>query len=97
MPPLNALLDEYEKRVHGTLARVPLDVMLVLLVTSSACAFLVGRSEGASLQKQPRMMLIFLLAAFVFYASLDLDQPWRGFIQVSELPMERLERSLGAR
>ena len=40
------------------------------------------------------MLWLILLVSAVVYITLDLNQPRRGFIQVSQAPMERLIASM---
>lgn len=98
MPAMNGMIDEYAERAHGVMAHVPAAVIFLLLVISVASAFLIGRSEGYSVEHQPLVTVcVFVLVTTVLYVSLDLDQPWKGLTRISELPFQRLAESLGVR
>jgi hypothetical protein len=96
LPAMNDAFDQYEARVAGLAMHTPYVVLALLLVVSVLSAYAVGRAEGHALAVQPRSTLLFILLALaVLYATLDLDQPWTGLSRVSDLPMERLEETLG--
>ena len=97
-PPLDAMTDQYEARVEDVVAKVPGAVLLLLLLSSAICAFVVGLAEGHSHERTSRVTLAFLaLTALVLGVTLDLDQPFTGLSRESDLPMRRLSESLGGR
>lgn len=96
MTSLNDVLDQFEIRIATRMDHVPASVVFLLLGVSALSALMLGRSQGVTLRRPQWVSLIFLLlVVFIIYITLDLDQPWHGLSRTSQLPMERLARSMG--
>lgn len=96
MASFNDMLDQYEIRAAARIDHVPFSVVLLLLIVSMICAFVLGRSQGVALQRRPWVTTMFLImVVFIIYITFDLDQPWYGLSRTSQVPMIRLARSIG--
>jgi hypothetical protein len=70
-------------------------VVLLLLISAVASSMLVGRQQGASDRADLAGTICFIvLASFVVYVILDLNQPERGLITVNQEPIQRLLSSM---
>jgi len=93
---LNELTSAQTARQSAFEDRLPTLVVLLLLMTAIISVGLTGWRHGA-VETPQRLSPFLLIAIFalVIYVILDLDQPARGLIQVSQGPMERLAASMG--
>ncbi|WP_029246881.1 bestrophin-like domain [Schlesneria paludicola] len=75
--------------------RLPAIIVLLLFMTSVVPAFLMGQQQGAlpKVHITGTLSFVFLVTA-VTYVTLDLNQPGKGSIRVSQEPMERLIASI---
>jgi hypothetical protein len=74
---------------------LPPTIVLLLFAAALASTMLVGRQQGVSGKPQIAATLSFiLLVGFVVYVILDLNQPGKGLITVSQEPFERLLSSM---
>jgi hypothetical protein len=75
--------------------RLPWSIVLLLFVASTVPAFLMGQQQGVSQRPHLSGTLSFiLLVTLVTYVTLDLNQPGKGFIRVSQESLERLLDSM---
>jgi hypothetical protein len=76
--------------------RLPSTLVLPLFLAAVLSMVLVGRQQGAS---ENRDLLattaIIALVSLVAWVTLDLNQPYRGMITVSQEPMERILSGMG--
>jgi hypothetical protein len=71
--------------------RLPTTIVTLLLLAAVVAAMLVGREQGASGKADVAGTVCFIvLVGFVILVTLDLNQPDRGLITVSQEPMQRL-------
>lgn len=92
---MDGMVNDYETRVVLVQEHIPYLVLALLSLVSLISAFLLGRSHGIAEKHHPLVTAVFIiLVAFVVDVTLDLDQPHRGMIQVSQAPMQRLAQSL---
>ncbi len=71
--------------------RLPTSIVLLLLVSAVSSAMLVGREQGVANEADMAGTVCFIIVvSFVIFATLDLNQPDRGFITVSQEPIQRL-------
>ena len=92
---LNGLISSHTSRLAAIRDRLPTGVVALLLVTAVVASMLVGREQGASENADLAGTICFiLLATFVVYIILDLNQPERGLFTVSQEPMQRLLSSM---
>src|SRR5262245_30423734 len=92
---LNNLTSSHASRLDAFRDRLPWSIVLLLFLSAAVAVLLLGEQQGASRQPMPLGTLSFIaLVALVVYATLDLNQPGRGLITVSQAPFERLVSSM---
>jgi hypothetical protein len=92
---LTGLISNHASRLAAIRDRLPTGVVALLLVTAVVASMLVGREQGASENADLAGTICFImLATFVVYVILDLNQPERGLFTVSQEPMQRLLSSM---
>jgi len=87
---LNDVTSTHTERLAAARDRLPETVLYLLFVASMIATFLVGRQQGRA--RSPNVvgtLSYIVLAALAIYVILDLNQPMRGTIRVSQEPMER--------
>jgi len=92
---LNEVTSNHASRLAAIRDRLPASVMILLCVSSIVTTLLIGREQGLAAATETAGMLCFiLLVSLAVYTILDLNQPDRGLITVSQEPMERLFSSM---
>jgi hypothetical protein len=92
---LNDLISNHAARLAAIRDRLPASVVFLLLLAAAVAALLVGREQGASNEKDFAGTICFVvLATFVVFVILDLNQPERGLITINQEPMIRLLSSM---
>jgi hypothetical protein len=92
---LNGLISNHASRLAAIRDRLPTGVVALLLLTAVVASMLVGREQGASENADLAGTICFImLATFVVYVILDLNQPERGLFTISQEPMQRLLSSM---
>lgn len=92
---LNEVTSSHAARLAAYRERLPGSILLLLFVASVVPAFLMGLQQGISQNPHLSGTISFvLLVTMVIYVTLDLNQPGRGLIRVSQEPMERLVQSM---
>ena len=92
---LNALTSNHAARLAAIRDRLPGSIVALLFVSTIVTTILIGRNQGFSGSVDPSGVLCFvLLVSFAIYVTLDLNRPERGFIRVSQEPIERLISSM---
>jgi hypothetical protein len=92
---LNGVTSNHAARLAAARDRLPTTIVWLLLVSAVFSSMLVGRDQGASDKADLAGTVCFIvLVSFVFYVALDLNQPERGLITVSQEPIERLLSSM---
>jgi CDP-diglyceride synthetase len=93
---MNDVIDLHEKRHRSIQDRVPDAVIILLFVVSIIALGQVAYSSGLNGRRWPVSNSTFaFMIALVLIVILDIDRPRRGFIQVSQDSMLRLQQSLG--
>jgi hypothetical protein len=88
---LNGVTSSHAARLAAIKDRVPANIVVLLLLSAVIAAMLVGREQGANDEADLAGTVCFIiLISFAIYVTLDLNQPDRGFITVSQEPIERL-------
>ena len=88
---LNAVTSSHASRLVAAKDRLPTSIVLLLLLSAVSSAMLVGREQGAADETDMAGTVSFIiLVTFVIFVTLDLNQPDRGLITVSQEPMKRL-------
>ena len=81
---------------HGTYARVPETVLLLLVGGSALSLGVVGYSAGLTRRRSLLSAAVLVLAlGAVITIVVDLDRPREGFIQVSQQPLIDLQEQIG--
>jgi hypothetical protein len=92
---MNEVIDMHERRHRSLLDRVPEAVILLLFAVAVLALGQVAYSSGLSGRRRQIANIIFaFIIALVLVIILDVDRPRRGFIQVSQDSMLRLQESL---
>jgi len=93
---LNGLTSSHAARIVATRDRLPDSIVALLLFAATATAGLVGRQQGFSKHPSFAGTAAFIaVVALTVCVTLDLNQPARGLIRLSQEPMERLLSSMG--
>lgn len=92
---LNDLTSSHAARLAAFKDRLPTSIVGLLFLAGMIATSLVGRQQGGSPRPHVTVTLSFvILVSLVVYVTLDLNQPQRGLIRVSQEPMERLLSSM---
>ena len=93
---LNGVTSSHAARLAAVRDRLPDSIVALLLLAATLTAGLVGRQQGFSPRPSLAGIATFIaVVAMTVAVTLDLNQPARGFIQVSQEPMQRLLDSMG--
>jgi hypothetical protein len=90
----NAVTTAYENRLQGLRDHIPSSVIVMLLVFGLFSTYTMGRlADGA----RNRSALGYVaLVCMVFWVTLDMETPRRGFLRISQQPMEEIQAQLPA-
>lgn len=92
---LNGVTSSHAARLAAARDRLPASVVLLLLMSAVISSMLVGREQGVLDKADVAGTVSFIvLASFAVYVILDLNQPERGLITVSQEPIQRLLSSM---
>jgi hypothetical protein len=92
---LNEVTSNHAARLAAIRDRLPTSIVVLLLVSSMVTTLLIGREQGFSPSIEVAGTLCFiLLVCLAIYVTLDLNQPERGVIVVSQEPLERVLSSM---
>ena len=92
---LNALTSSHAARLAALRDRLPPGVVLLLVVAAVLCMIVIGWQQGASSERHPAAALGFtVLVCMVVWVTLDLNQPQRGWITISQEPLEQLLKGM---
>jgi hypothetical protein len=93
---LNALTSNHAARLAAVRDRLPSSIVWLLFLASVVAMAMVGRQEGAAGEREIVARVGFiLLVCMVVWVILDLNQPQRGAITVSQEPMQRVLSAMG--
>jgi hypothetical protein len=88
---LNGLTSSHAARLASARDRLPGSIVALLFLAAVVSVALMARSQGADGRKATFSTFFFIcMVAFTLYVTLDLNQPSRGLIRLSQEPMERL-------
>jgi hypothetical protein len=88
---LNAVTSSHASRLAAVEDRLPTIIVWLLLLCAVSSAILVGREQGAADEADIAGTVCFIiLISFAIFVTLDLNQPDRGLITVSQQPIQRL-------
>jgi hypothetical protein len=91
---LNQVIDLQAERAHVRANRIPHTVFALLAVIALIATFALAVSMGHSGKRSVSLHALALATWLVFLLIVDLDQPRRGWIQVSQEPLAALLASL---
>jgi hypothetical protein len=92
---LNAVTSNHAARLAAIRDRLPVSIVGLLFISSIITTMLIGREQGYSKSAEVVGTLCFiLLVCSAVYVTLDLNQPDRGLVLVSQEPLERLLLSM---
>lgn len=92
---LNAVTSGHAARVAAVRDRLPSSIVLLLFLASVLSMALMGKQQGASREWRPGATLGFtVLVCMVVWVTLDLNQPQRGWITVSQEPLQQLLKGM---
>jgi hypothetical protein len=93
---LNEVTSSHAARLAATRDRLAPSIVFLLFVAAVVTMVLVGRQQGLSGERHPGTMITFVaLVSMVVWVTLDLNQPQRGLITVSQEPLQRLLLGMG--
>jgi len=89
-PAVNSMFDIANSRLFLTQMHPPFIIFIMLILLGMVCAFMAGFAMAEGKTRKSAYALLFpLIIAFTVYIILDLEYPRIGFIQVSDLALER--------
>lgn len=92
---LNQLTSAHASRLSGLRDRVPAGVVLLLVLAAVITMVLLGCQQGMSGEGHPLAASGFTaLVCLVLWVTLDLNQPQRGMITVSQEPLQQLLKGM---
>jgi hypothetical protein len=92
---LNEVIDLHTVRLAAGRDRLPGAILLMLILTGVISLGVAGRDAGMSGRRRGfQAMTLALLVAAVTTVILDLDQPGRGLVRVSQQSLAELRRSI---
>lgn len=95
---LNETIDLQAKRIAASRNHVPTTVWLLLLLVASCGAWASGYGGGTSGQRSTFSQIVFpVLIGVVITLVSDIDQPRKGLISVSQVPLQELLESMQPR
>jgi hypothetical protein len=93
---LNALTSSHTARLMALRDRLPGSIVALLFLGAVVSMALMGMQQGASAEWRPGTTMGFtVLVCLVVWVTLDLNQPQRGLITVSQEPLQRLLAGMG--
>jgi hypothetical protein len=93
---LNEVTSSHAARLAATRDRLPASIVVLLFLAAVATMALMGRQQGLSGEGYLGSIILFVvLVSMVVWVTLDLNQPHRGLITVSQEPLERLLSGMG--
>ena len=92
---LNATISSHTERVAAALDRLPPSIVVLLFLSAVLSTMLVGREQGVANEVDIAGTVTFIvLVSLAIFVILDLNQPNQGFINVSQVPIQRLLSSM---
>lgn len=92
---LNEVTSSHAARLAAYHDRLPTSIMLLLILTATISMAVMGRQQRLSNEWHPGTLVAYtLLVSMVVWVTVDLNQPQRGWITVSQEPLEQLLKSM---
>lgn len=96
---LSGLTEAADRRLYRVREHVPGNIVMMLVVFGVFAAYTMGRLRDARSSEAggpSRIVAYAVLVGLVFFVTIDLEQPRRGLLRVSQAPMQDLRSSLVA-
>lgn len=93
---LNGVMEAADRRLYRVREHVPGSIVLMLVLFGVFAAHTMGRLRDAQRSEAggpARVVAYAALVGLVFFVTIDLEQPRRGLLRVSQAPMEGLRSS----
>jgi hypothetical protein len=93
------MMEAADRRLYRVRDHVPGSIILVLVVFGVFSAYTMGRlrdTEHRAAGGMGRIVAYAVLVGLLFFVTIDLEQPRRGLLRVSQAPMMDLRSALGA-
>jgi hypothetical protein len=92
---LNNLTSSHAARLDTVRDRLPGPIVLLLAICTLISMALLGREQGVAGKRHYISSLgLMLMISFALYLTLDLNQPRRGLVRLSQEPLERLVKAM---
>lgn len=92
---LNAVTSSHAARLAAVRDRLPSSIVLLLFLAAVLSMALMGRQQGAAREWRLETTIGFtVLVCMAVWVTLDLNQPQRGWITVSQEPLQRLLKGM---
>jgi hypothetical protein len=94
---LNGVSEAADRRLYRVREHVPGSIVLMLVMFGIFAAYTMGRLRDAQRSEAggpARIIAYAVLVGLVFFVTIDLEQPRRGLLRVSQTPMEELRSAL---
>ena len=92
---LNEVTSSNASRLAAFEEKLPWSIVVLLFLSSLVPAFLIGEKQGLSKKVHLSGSISFIgLVTLVIFVTLDLNQPRRGLIRVSQESLERVIQSM---
>jgi hypothetical protein len=88
----NALTTSHENRLNASRDHIPGSVVLMLLVFGFFSTYTMGRLADGT--RRGSALAYVALVSLVFWVTMDMETPRRGFLRVSQQPMEEIATQL---
>jgi hypothetical protein len=93
---LNALTSSHAARLAAGRDRLPASIVFVLFTSSVISMTLLGIQQGLAAERHIAATIGFVvLVSLVVWVTLDLNQPHRGLITLSQEPLQQLLKGMG--
>jgi hypothetical protein len=93
---LNEVTSSHAARLSAVRDRLPPSVVILLCLAAIVSMLLVGVQQGTAGERPLGATLgLIVLVSMIVWVTLDLNQPHRGLITVSQEPLERLLAGMG--
>jgi hypothetical protein len=92
---LNEVTSSHAARLAAYHDRLPTSIVLLLVLTATISMVVMGRQQGLTNEWHPGTLVAYtLLVSMVVWVTIDLNQPQRGWITVSQEPLEQLLKGM---
>lgn len=92
---LNNVTSSFGSRLAAVRDRLPGPILMLLAIATLVSIALLGREQGLAGKRHYLSSVGFMIMiAFTLYLILDLNQPQRGLLRVSQEPLERVVKAL---